>query len=308
MKRHASSGRYQVFVIELEARSLQLFVKFAPDRSLMEWQLQRETIKFLADLFPDMPKVLIAPVEEPLIAFEYLPHAASLASLADDLALLHLQRLSLPISRLHALADFPNAKSFFALSNSPMLSPIWLREWAQASPAARVFTQRLQGSKPLHDACTRARAIRSPAGFIHGDIKLDNILIDHGNLFLIDFETAGLGGIARDISAVLGSMLWLWLKTVRIDSDGMISEFDESLHNVRLADVQHAAELFLTSYFDESKGSPLYERQISDTLAEWLVGRGYAQCSYQLTPPASSWLMLQLAHNIALGLFPFVMP
>lgn len=303
ISRHELSGRNRIYRVDLRDRDL--FVKLPGDERYMELQREPIVLGALASRFRHMPAVLATSTDPPAVAIALVDNAETVGVLAGRdpaRALSCLAGLAGPLAELHScpvvVGDAPRVTT--------PLDPIWYQEWLQASAGARSFVRKAQASPAISSASARALSHSGTRGLIHGDLKSDNVLVVGDRTFLIDFELAGDGEILSDISAVLGSLVTVWLDQLDVTNDAsQLSWAAES--ELDFDDVVIAAREFIQHY-EEAVGSEMDESSLADALVLWLVSRGYAASSFHVFPPPSAWLMLQVAHNIAKKGYPFGRP
>ncbi|HET8560101.1 MAG TPA: phosphotransferase family protein [Marmoricola sp.] len=92
------------------------------------------------------------------------------------------------------LADFGRPEGFLARQ---------VRRWKQQLDASR--SRDLAGAEELHAALATAVPGQSPAGIVHGDYRLDNLLVDEGDRVaaVLDWEMATLGDPLTDVALLL---------------------------------------------------------------------------------------------------------
>jgi serine/threonine protein kinase len=303
IKGYRSSGRSRLVTAELRSQRRSLIVKMADHGD--EPAREAEMIDFVCRNFRHTPNIVFVSRELSTFAAEFLPLATTLVPLLSQAALAALASLGEPLAALHRMVDTEDRPPHESRPVAANLDPVVLGEWMQASPAAKAFIRKAQESHAVRAALARvARNTQSPEGFIHGDLKLDNILIGYGRPLLIDFELAGTGPIVRDLAAVLGSMLHIWVRTLKIGESEIVREADED-GSVLLSQVQGTASEFLAGYCAHYGVAQVRDIGLSDALVQWLIGRAYADCFYETVAPPTAWVMLQVAHNIARGYYPF---
>lgn len=165
-----------------------------------------------------------------LLVFDLVEDAASGSDLASDdrfdAALAH--RAGRVLAGLHSLR--PGARGASAgseaLDTSPMhLPPLanfaalpWSR-YTGASAGTLEAWRLLQGDTALHDALRdlRSREERAPRTPMHGDMRLDQLLLDSdGRLLLADWEEFRSGDPARDLGGFAGD--WLYRAVLKVPS------------------------------------------------------------------------------------------
>ncbi|MGV9248678.1 class V lanthionine synthetase subunit LxmK [Streptomyces sp. NPDC003710] len=174
-----------------------------------------------AERAPSSPRCLGWSEEDAIVVFELLPDSRSGAELADADAFddKHAYRVGEMLGGLHSL-DGP---SLVALEEAPPPLPplpyfdaLPLEGYQAASFAEVELWRLLQQDERLAEAVRRLRADenRAPICPIHGDFRLDQVLLAHGTLHLLDWEEMRRGDPARDIGAYTGEWLHRAIRTL----------------------------------------------------------------------------------------------
>ena len=298
---HSTSGRNGIYTVSIAVRRQTLLLKYLNslpgDLALREL----DTIAYLAGVLDCLPELTFVSVDPPAHATVVSPHAVTLAELPPDDAILTFCRLSTALADLHSLAELPESVSHKTLGGPSELDPIRVEDLAQLSPAARELLRKLQQSPALTRLAAGPPSDRgAPMALIHGDIKPDNVLLDRRDLRLIDFELAGIGPTAWDLASTIGSMLHIWARTLARNDAGEVEE-TLTASGVSLPGVLNCVDSFLVAY-DSASTLPLpSQAELSASLAQWLAGRAVADCAYAMRVPPSSWVLLQLANDVAAG-------
>lgn len=262
-RRHDASGRHELWVGTTEAGVAAIW-KAASPGSKEAWFYGRVRGRS----FNWLPECLN--IGGNGLTIRHLEEARPLADVGEPLQVLaRLAALGPVLAELHALApgaDAPNARPLMSLDPVPSQVLSW---------ASGIVVNLLQGSQSSA-ALVRADALCRNAPVtdkvvVHGDLKVDNVLVYRNRQVLIDFDGSGLGLGWQDLAAVLGSMVEVWLRSLRGDAD--------TLHEtISWPAIQAAADALLTAYGRERIGVRL------DTLwagvALWLVWRAVAMVSY----------------------------
>jgi aminoglycoside phosphotransferase (APT) family kinase protein len=155
------------------------------------------TVAFCAD-----DNVLGAPfyLMERVIGTPYR-RAAELAELGPDRTRRIAQGVVDTLTRLHAvepaavgLADFGRPDGFLARQ---------VQRWRRQLAASR--SRELPAADALHDALAADVPEPSPTGIVHGDYRLDNVLVDQADrpAAVIDWEMATLGDPLTDLALMV---------------------------------------------------------------------------------------------------------
>lgn len=293
--RHELSGRNRIYLVDLIGRTA--IVKLPGDRRFEALGRESSVLSVLSGNYPFMPEVLATSADPPAVAIQYLSHVEPLHGLASrdpGRAIEEFVKLARPLAVLHTLAVRLDA----APRTMSSLDPVWHAEWLNAGPASREFIRKAQKSVAISRSCQQGLAFKSPEGLIHGDIKADNVLIsDHGPL-LIDFEMSGLGRTIDDLSAVLGSLLSIWVDQLGL-VDGDSAKDWISGAALEFTTIDAAWSRFIGDYQQAAGTAPIADQAVTDGVVLWLVSRAYAECTFRRRVPVRAWLFLQIAHNLA---------
>lgn len=163
---------------------------------------------------PTSPRCLGWSEEDAIVVFELLSDSRSAAELADDDDFddKHAYRVGGMLGGLHSLD--PCAR--VALEDAPAPLPplpyfeaLPLERYQAASFAELELWRLLQRDEELTEAVRGLRADegRAPLCPIHGDFRLDQVVLDHDTPHLLDWEELRRGDPARDIGAYTGEWL-----------------------------------------------------------------------------------------------------
>lgn len=108
--------------------------------------------------------------------------------------------------------------------------------------------------------------------FIHGDFKVDNIMIWQGQLVAIDWESAGRGHREADLGIFIGCIVSIWLKEKAISYSGDIARI-LSMGDVGLKQCVLAISQFLARYCSNTV-SKLNYRLLGIYAGYFLLDRG----------------------------------
>ncbi|MDD4761999.1 MAG: phosphotransferase [Candidatus Pacebacteria bacterium] len=190
-----------------------------------------------------------------------------LSSTAVDLAALH----NLPVYK-----DKHNAQLFL-----PDIDPVHIEFWQSASPALKRLIYLLQNQGISSNIKTIIRNQKPIQGLIHGDLKLDNILVVNESFIFLDWELSGIGDLSWDIASIIGSMVIIWLDNLDID-DGDDPSLWENKSGVRFELLNESVNSFITIYLDNIN-SPVRQQLTIDYLVShtihWLIMRTWAEAS-----------------------------
>jgi aminoglycoside phosphotransferase (APT) family kinase protein len=185
--------------------------------------------------------------------------------------------------------------------------PVELR--AHLGTAAADLLRSVQADAVLCSALARGRATWRRSSWIHGELKWPHCLPvaparprGRASLYLIDFESAGIGDPAWDAGCVIAAYLSSWLGSM----SGSASGDAETLicaAGVPLPDVQQAVGAFWDTYAAR-RGLPPEQRgrELATALlyaVARLLWNVVEACVGQESLEPRSVLLLQLAHNLA---------
>lgn len=256
----------------------------------------------LAATLTPAPTCLIADRDADVVVLEYLRGAATLEAIALEdpfRAFALLLDLAPIVAQLHTRGDsaaaVPSAQIPF-----PALDPIDLRFWEGSTPAARELLTHTQGRPELMKAFEKALEGSGPHGVIHGDLKLDNILLAQDRLLLVDWGCCGRGAVGWDLGALVGSMIALWADRWMLDAVSA-GAGEPDLPRVTTEDVFGAARGFAGAYAEQIEKTglaPPGPETLATYTAGWIMGRSWVEAmhSNRLAPKAR--VLLAVAEEI----------
>lgn len=296
---HERSGRNQIYVMTEDNGKAWLIKRNRVVMHSESWFYRCHGSKFSF-----LPTCLIADPKEKLVVIELLPrtqtfHAISTTNIRDALAL--VPEIAAPLARLHSVKIVDNSCPRASLP-LPEIDPVDLHTWLQATPATREFIVRLQASSILNNALQMSLNGDGPRSFLHGDIKLDNILWDAEtkSLYLIDWELCGTGPSGWDLASVLGSLVLLWSDCLALEPGSSVGAWIKG-GAIPLDDLYDAVCMFMLQYLAIAKtnGMALPSRDtLAAYIAAWLISRTWAETSHALTLSAFQVLRLVIAESI----------
>lgn len=196
------------------------------------------------------------------------------------------------LHRIHQCSADPVPAS--ARSPFPTMDPVDVRLWEDSTPAARELIRRVQSSPGLSDALRLAAESPGTTAFIHGDLKVDNVLLVQDQLRVVDWECSGIGPAEWDVGALIAS--WLLAASDRVAA---VLAGTPALDGLTPAQVLEAGGSFLAAY--RIAGGPRLAADIlAASVAAWVVGRSWVQASFNpvALPPAVEFRLL-LAEDVA---------
>jgi aminoglycoside phosphotransferase (APT) family kinase protein len=236
------------------------------------------------------PSCLLADIRTEVVVLEYLATATPLDRVArDDLAaaLGHLPRLAALLATLHgALESLPGAPA--ARTAFPQLDPVEVEFWMDMGPGAQEMVADLQQNPKLGAALNRALAGDGTPGLIHGDLKLDNVLLGSREPRLVDWECCGRGAIETDLGAIIGSLVMIWCDRWSPQTASATPSLD---------DILAAASAFLGAYADRRELG-LDRGRAAAFVAAWIVGRSWVESAFARRAVPSHGMRLVIAEEL----------
>ena len=224
------------------------------------------------------------------------PTAHQLSATDPHAALDTLASLAGPLAELHAWPTGDDAPQSTAAL--PELDPIHIGALIDSTEPARELLRRLHRRDALRSAMRATYAAEGPAGLIHGDLKIDNVLCTPRTPTIIDWELCGIGPLAWDLGSVVGSMLAMWIDSADLTRSGPAAWLAAAA--VPYAEVNAAARRFMGTYQDAYAERAPDPQTIAAAAATWLVARSWAESLQRLTIDPRLLLRLVVAEGAAL--------
>lgn len=217
------------------------------------------------------PQLIAADESERIMIFEPLDDVRSMATLADENALtpMILRRSGQALGRLHGAP--PDGVVVEAHRFPPLaaLRAIPLATWMTCSAGELEAWRLMQQDEGLGQALARLRDSEDRAEHtpIHGDLRLDQVLVSTDAVHLTDFEDFRKGDPARDIGALLGELVYRAVLSIVKDWTGSFT-MDVAFTHEEIVD-RGAAELddrlpLIAAFWDGYREV----RQVDDDLLE----------------------------------------
>ena len=183
-----------------------------------------------------------------------------------------------------------------------------MKEWLSGASSGNIALVRiLQSLTEAHPLMTTVQESCDANGFIHGDLRWANILVQvHdvetlGMIRIIDWEMAGLGDPCWDVGTVLSEFVAFWALSIPVVG----GEPYEGLAKCPIEDMQPAMRAFWESYAEamEFDRATARERLIKSVR---FAGARLIQTAYERTQTMTHltphiYLLLQLSLNIMEG-------
>lgn len=284
---HPRSGRNQIFDVAGTGRS---------------WIAKRTTSAaeswFATTISPEMRWVPpTVAVEDPhLVIAERIEGSPTAHELSDDdphAALDTLVSLAAPLAELHAWPTGDDTP--LSTAALPELDPVHIGVLVDSTEPARELLRRLHRRDALRDAMRTTYTAEGPAGLIHGDLKVDNVLCTPDTPTIIDWELCGIGPLAWDLGSVVGSMLAMWVDSADLTASDPAAWLAAA--TVPYADVNAAARRFMDTYQDSTAEPVPDPSTIAAAAATWLVARSWAESLRRLTIDPRLLLRLVVAEG-----------
>lgn len=182
------------------------------------------------------PDLVAADEAKALLIYTLIPEVTNLAEVADrgELTAEHLHDVGVALAALHAgpVTDgvptvrhrLPPSGAFVAINQL---------SWAMASAAELEAWALLQGDQGLIDGVSELRR-REDTGEhatpIHGDLRLDQVLLSPTGVHVTDFEDFRVGDPARDLGSMLGELAYRAILAIIKDTDASFTLDVEFTH------------------------------------------------------------------------------
>lgn len=182
------------------------------------------------------PALVAADEAHALVVYALLPEVRTCAELADggELTVQHLHDVGAALAPLHACPTTDQVPTLrHRLPPSGAFVAIAQRSWAMASSAELEAWGLLQSDRDVIDGVKQLRRSEDTgehATPIHGDLRLDQVLVSVGGVHLTDFEDFRLGDPARDVGSLLGELAYRAILAIIKDRDASFTLDVEFTH------------------------------------------------------------------------------
>jgi aminoglycoside phosphotransferase (APT) family kinase protein len=182
----------------------------------------------------------------------------------------------------------------------PVLPPIERPSAAhlQAStPALWDCLRDLQGRRGLIDGYERWRAGLVADRVVHGDLKLDNVIVAEERVLLADWELAGRGDPSVDVGGAIGSMATVWLDGLALSPDEPAERWVDR-GAVSFGALRAAIAAFADGYAGVARDRD-WSADAVRSAAYWLVARAVSEASLSRAYAPATMLKLRVASSLA---------
>jgi len=227
---------------------------------------------------PLAPRVLEGAQDGSFIAFERLTGASPLHELfaSRPQTRVELARAAgATLARLHR-APLPRGLPAAPIP-FPSLAPPRVEQLAEIPGGWPVFVSSVIADQRCRDALRwlREAGAAAPAAFVHGDVKLDNLMAPDGApaVWLVDWEHGGSGDPAWDIGALAGDYLFLAIGQMAAGSQRH-QPWTVPAGAVTLREAAQCAGAALAAYADA--GGPARDEALAGYAGIYLLQRAQA--------------------------------
>lgn len=295
---HPSSGRNRLHLIELDGEATILLKQFF-DRTGFDTEMEAAELSAVMGL--NAPYRFVDDATS-TIAFAYLEDHQTLAELGRDDAMGCIEqwvRLGEKIASWHGLRGFETTTASPWQIAFPALDPVEAQAWLRSSLGAREVMQNLLESDGLPSTYERTRRGLGPHGFIHGDLRADNVLINDERLAVIDWELSGHGPLAVDLASSIGSIVEVWLRGLDLDPEAEVSDW-VSRGSVPYEAVGFGAVRLMTRYLSTlpEELTPPSRTELANHISSYLVARSWNEAGLRDRANGLDRLRLLVASNV----------
>lgn len=167
------------------------------------------------------------------------------------------------------------------------------------SPANVRLIAAVQADAPLSEGLDQLHLDWRSTSLVHGDAKLDNILIGPDGVFLVDWELATVGDPRWDMATIFSSFLSSWVATMPM-AHGVGIDLMTRQARISLATIQGCVRPLWNAYAD-TRGISRIDRFLEGTVAYCgarLVQTAYEYMQYANRLTANAVYLLQIAANL----------
>ncbi|MET3135044.1 hypothetical protein AAKU55_005347 [Oxalobacteraceae bacterium GrIS 1.11] len=167
------------------------------------------------------------------------------------------------------------------------------------SPANLKLLEAIQNDHALSSGLDRLRANWQPCAFIHGDAKLDNMVVARDSVSLVDWELATIGDPRWDVGTVFSSFLSNWVGSMPM-AHGASHELMTREARLHIDKLQTSARWFWLAYASTSGLDPSgpFREEAMAYCGGRLMQTAYEYMQHASRLTANAIYMMQMAANI----------
>jgi thiamine kinase-like enzyme len=163
------------------------------------------------------------------------------------------------------------------------------------SPSQVALLKVAQSSDSIRQAIHRSAEGWNAQALLHGDLRLDNVLVrPSDSIALVDWECWGLGIPAWDVACPLADIVFSWItRSLEVGEDAAASH---------LRDIRIFSSQFWFSYADSAGAvgaDPLQVAMVADLICCRLFQNAFESLTGEVEMNMFSVSALQFAHNLA---------
>ncbi len=163
---------------------------------------------------PKRPTLILDDAELGIAVYEYIDgvETATLAARENRLTPGHTATMGALVAQLHAVEPVGIGRHRCAMPPDLLFDAMPLEMFLGATGAELEMWRLMQGDPEIVEAIATLRRVEHREDYrtvvVHGDLRLDQFLINDDDVLLTDFEDVRIGDPARDLGAVVGELLY----------------------------------------------------------------------------------------------------
>lgn len=189
--------------------------------------------------------------ERSIMIYDAISDVRNLAEYLNDSftspdMIVYVEQIGCALAQLHCI-DIGEMEQFMRPFQTPPIGWFDALPWgsfsAFSSPLLVVWG-RLQDDQPLKCALNQLILDEGTAKccFVHGDVRLDQFLIDKNNeLWLIDWEEFRVGDPARDVGAIIGELLHVAIVAISKQAPTILNSLNGALTHEEILEIGSVA-------------------------------------------------------------------
>jgi hypothetical protein len=208
------------------------------------------------------------------------------------------------LGMLHRIQDAASLSSFNCITSPVLTHGSCTPEILAHGPRAYQDLLRLLQHDPrLNKRLRELRASWNPTSLIHGDMKIDNVLVARSfekttDLLIVDWELVGIGDSRWDCASVIGSYLFTCIESLQLADSSVPWPHKH-------AKVRGAIKRFWRAYTMERAGDPTFNEEHENNevflwAGYWLLHRIMALLPMRRALTAVDLLTLHVASTLLL--------